>query len=309
MACNYSSLLRRWGLVIVAGCLLGCTGKEVKPVPGMELFWLTDNYLLAGPCFSSKPREVLKLQQGSDEYFTTIDYSTKDKVLIIAKAKWPEAAKAGQPNPGRNASLMLVDPVRGTIKEEVTIPVSRPVRLRVSPAGDDVAILGITSGDACSLYIYSFKKHSTTLVASGPFSDVSWDASSELLYLSAAPPLTDALFKVDLRSKAPMAKEFLKGIGITGCKEVHTFYYVDLHRDLLKCSGDLPAKLLLSKVPLLNREYFSYFKYTYGSKDKLLVSSFRIKSSEVFMLDPTNGDNWKILGDCGAKDFVAWIQK
>lgn len=293
-------------LVIVIACFLSCTDHEVTE-PGMKVFWVKDFSLLSGGCEPEAPREVLKLpsngppKYGGDYIFSAIDYCPGRNLLVIACTADYQT--------GKTSKIIFLDPDRNVVTRETPVAIKRPLKLRVSPDGNDAVIIGITpdetSNDKSCVYDFSISTGTLEPIADGTFTDVSWDASSEVLYLSSW--TAHALYEINMRTKSPRVEKICDGMGITGCKEAYKCSYVDTQGNLFSRDQNGATKLLLSKAPILNPRYFSYLRYVYGSGDKLLVAKFKFWSNESFVLDPVKGSTRKVLGDCGAKDCVVWL--
>jgi hypothetical protein len=294
-------------LVIAIVCLLSCTDPEIAE-PGEEIFWIKDFSLFSGGCQSGEPKEVMKLpingppHYGGDYIFSAIDYCPRRNMLVITCTAGYET--------GKTSKIIFFDPDRGLVTREEPLAIKRPARLRVSPDGNDVAIIGITpnetSNDRSCVYNFSISTCTLEPIAEDTFTGVSWDASSEVLYLRSN--TANALYEVKVRTKPPSVEKICDGMGITGCKEAYKCYYVDSRGCLFSRDKTGATTLLLSKAPVLNPKYFSYLKYIYGSDDKLLIASFKFWSDQLFILDPVNGFTQKVLADCGAQDCVVWFR-
>lgn len=292
-------------LVIALACLLSCTDHETAQ-PGIEAFWIKDFLLLSGGCDSGAPKEVLKLpsngppKYGGEYIFSAIDYSPELNLLVTACTADYET--------GKPSKIIFLDPERNIVTRECPIAIKRPLKLRVSPDGKDVVIIAITpdatSNDKSRVYDFSISTGALEEIVNGTFIDVSWDASSNILYCSDT---AHGLYEINTRTTPPEVAKIGNGMGITGCKEAYKCYYVDSRGDLFSRNKTGASMLMLSSAPILNPRYFSYLKYVYGSDDKLLVANFKFWSNESFILDPVKGATQKILGDCGAKDCVVWF--
>ena len=292
-----SRILHRLAFLFFA-FLSSCNGQSCRQDNQIELYWLADSCVYSPEGYFWHNKEVQALPQNGDYIFAALDYSFEEKLLFVASK--------GNLAQYSDSKLLIFDPARNAVVQQIKIQVMAPVSLSVSPAGKKIAIIGKSKSDSGSvLYCYLRDLGRLEIVANGPFCDVSWDASGDKVYVSTDMSVHEIL-EFDLSKDDHSPKILADGIGVCGAKEPGTFFFVDRKARLWTGKAGCPTKSVSCNRNSLDEKYFSYLKYVRGSDDRLLVASFRVSSNEILLVNPTDGAICKVLDDCGAKDVVAW---
>lgn len=284
-------------LVLVLGSWLACLCSPNDAQNNTEL-WLISDFELhhsTGACCQSL--RVMGIQPTDGYMFSSIDYSPMNQVLVVVQT--------GIATPSPPSRLLFINPDSGAVASEVQIDAGRVYHSSINAASTDIAMIAIQGNDDNTLYIYSLATKELHELARGQFQDCSWDANSEVLYVSTSNRV-NRLYQISVHSSHPQIAEIATGLAISGCRDAGAFFFADMRGNLFLQNSKQNQKLLFKKVDVLDPRYFSYMKYLKGSDNELAVASFRIKSNELNVLNTSDGKTTRLHDDCGFKDYVAW---